>query len=439
MQRPPRSPFCRSRRAAYLQRTMRVPPPLAAAVTVAGGQARGDRSSLPSLPRRGEGEGGGTEGVVPLRRTSRVRAATKPDQVAAGQWAEVAARLRRGQVRRSGGSGTHRERPREAKRLRKGRMGSTDEASIRLPDDSASLRPGLRIATSSIVGLNEWGLFTDLAAPPGAFLGLFSGRRVDDDEVDELAEEERQQVREWAMDAGQGGSVCPWWPHAAGGSGGDGAAGREGREERARRHPMAYINEPPGQPLVSRANAFVQRGWYRAGGALYGAIGVYAGRGGLHAGDEVWMHYGGGYETHIGGARAGIGRARRACFRLASSRVWPKSWLGYWRRGAGCKMRCSWCATRALRRRTRRTARSGHGVRGCCSRGECSRRDRLRRGIGSSGASGGQRSGGAVGLCHNRRRRVRRPRLRAAQSRWSLGFGRDGGTVCRGSDGCSGC
>lgn len=61
---------------------------------------------------------------------------------------------------------------------------------------------------------------------------------------------------------------------------------------------MAFINEPPGTPNPQRANAYVEHGYLRSRGALYRSLGVYAGREGVSAHCEIWLHYGRQYAYH---------------------------------------------------------------------------------------------------------------------------------------------
>ena len=166
-----------------------------------------------------------------------------------------------------------------------------------LPNGEATHRDALYIARSSIPGLDEQGLFTAEAMQAGSFVGLFTGGIVEDGVIDELPAAERDEVLEWAMDLGDGYSLCPRRP------GGD----RHPRDADdvlgqskvdARRDPMAFINEPPGQPTVQRANVYVEQGYLRIRGVLYRSLGVYAGRDGVGAHCEIWLHYGHHYAYH---------------------------------------------------------------------------------------------------------------------------------------------
>ena len=172
-----------------------------------------------------------------------------------------------------------------------------------LPNGKATHRNGLYIARSSIPGLDEQGLFTAEAVQAGSFVGLFTGEIVEDGVISGLPAAERDKVLEWAMDLGEGHSLCPRWPgsdrHLR-----EGAPVREAgavlgqSEVDARRDPMAFINEPPGKPTTQRANAYVEHGYLRSRGALYRSLGVYAGRDGVGAHREIWLHYGYHYAYH---------------------------------------------------------------------------------------------------------------------------------------------
>ena len=191
-------------------------------------------------------------------------------------------------------------------------LGAAD--ALFLPRGTGTHRDGLVIARSAIPGLDEQGLFTVEAVPPGRFLGVFTGVLVSKEETDKLPKAVRDGVLEWAMAAGNGYSVCPCWPGTVTPAG-MGSAGRtagvtsRGTQVDSRRDPMAYINEPPGGPDPHRANAYVERGYLRRGDVRYCALGVYAGQHGVGAQSEIWLHYGRSYEVHRerkGGYRAGL-------------------------------------------------------------------------------------------------------------------------------------
>jgi hypothetical protein len=80
-------------------------------------------------------------------------------------------------------------------------------------------RDGLVIARSAIPGLDEQGLFTVEAVPPGHFLGVFTGVLVSKEETDKLPRAVRNGVLEWAMAAGNGyvgpRRIRRHWPSSA--------------------------------------------------------------------------------------------------------------------------------------------------------------------------------------------------------------------------------
>ena len=123
------------------------------------------------------------------------------------------------------------------------------------------------------------------------------------DVINALSATERDRVLEWAMDIGDYHSLCPRWPgstrHPGEGAALRGAGAASGQlEVDAQRDPMAFINEPPGTPNLQRANAYVEHGYLRSRGALYRSLGVYAGREGVSAHCEIWLHYGHQYAYH---------------------------------------------------------------------------------------------------------------------------------------------
>ena len=145
-----------------------------------------------------------------------------------------------------------------------------------LADDGTRV-PGLYIAPSGIPGLDEPGLWTSTAIAPGAFIAIYTGRVMTEDEHDRLPPAEQDAQNKYSL-AFKGSPVLVL-PGAA---------------PDLTVHPAAAANEPP---RGGEANALVETREAEVEGTRYVFAAIHACAAGIPANAEVLWFYGASYEA----------------------------------------------------------------------------------------------------------------------------------------------
>ena len=157
-----------------------------------------------------------------------------------------------------------------------------------LADDGTRV-PGLYIAPSSIPGLDEPGLWTSTAIAPGAFVAIYTGRVMTEDEHDRLPPAEQDAQNKYSL-AFKGSPILVL-PGAA---------------PDLTVHPAAAANEPPRGGV---ANALVETQEAEVGGARYAFAALFACAAGIPAHTEVLWWYGASYAAVRKAMKYKAGRA----------------------------------------------------------------------------------------------------------------------------------
>ena len=149
-------------------------------------------------------------------------------------------------------------------------------APVLLADDGTRVS-GLYIATSSIPGLDEPGLFTSKAIAPGGFVAIYTGRFMTEDEHDRLPQAEQDAHTKYSLAfKGRAVLVLP------------------GAAPDLTIHPAAAANEPP---RGGEANALVETREAEVEGTRYVFAAIHAWAAGIPANAEVLWFYGASYEA----------------------------------------------------------------------------------------------------------------------------------------------
>ena len=149
--------------------------------------------------------------------------------------------------------------------------------------------PGLYIAPSGIPGLDEPGLWTSTAIAPGAFIAIYTGRVMTEDEHDRLPPAEQDAQNKYSL-AFKGSPILVL-PGAA---------------PDLTVHPAAAANEPPRGGV---ANALVATQEAEVGGARYAFAALFACAAGIPAHTEVLWWYGASYAAVRKAMKYKAGRA----------------------------------------------------------------------------------------------------------------------------------
>ena len=157
-----------------------------------------------------------------------------------------------------------------------------------LADDGTRV-PGLYIAPSSIPGLNEPGLWTSTAIAPGAFIAIYTGQVMTEDEHDRLPPAEQDAQNKYSL-AFKGSPILVL-PGAA---------------PDLTVHPAAAANEPLRGGV---ANALVETQEAEVGGARYVFAALFACAAGIPAHTEVLWWYGASYAAVRKAMKYKAGRA----------------------------------------------------------------------------------------------------------------------------------
>ena len=157
-----------------------------------------------------------------------------------------------------------------------------------LADDGTRV-PGLYIAPSGIPGLDEPGLWTSTAIAPGAFIAIYTGRVMTEDEHDRLPPAEQDAQNKYSL-AFKGSPILVL-PGAA---------------PDLTVHPAAAANEPP---RGSEANALMETQAAEVDGVRYVFAALFACAAGILAHTEVLWWYGASYAAVRKAMKYTAGRA----------------------------------------------------------------------------------------------------------------------------------